>query len=193
VSWFSRRDGRHEPEAGRSSGGPESGHDVSPIPGTLPDDVVQAIIGNLDPDYVTAIQNLGEQLRGKVVGDSSAGHAGYRLRFTDGTWLVAWLDPALSRMQASMGVGDPPTDVVAQLSNPAIPDASAPLGVDRPHATEPNDIATEARRTLGQPITGVAIGARAFSLCFPNGRELEGTVLQNADGQFVLRVFYEQW
>jgi len=163
------------------------------MPGALPDEVVETMIGNLDPDYVTAIQNLGEKMDGKVVADSSAGHSGYLLRFTDGTWLVAWLDPALSRMQASTGVGDPPPDVVAQLSNPTIPDASAPLGVDRPYATEPNDIATEARRVLGQPITGVAIGARAFSLCFPNDTELEGTVFQNADGLFVLRVFFEQW
>ena len=74
-----------------------------------------------------------------------------------------------------------------------IADGSGSLDVDRPYAEEANDIAAEARRTHGKPVEGVAIGERSFSLCFPDGRELEGSVFEDASGRSMLRVFYEQW
>jgi hypothetical protein len=165
-----------------------------PERGTLPDDVLfEAALQDLDSTYTAHIQDLGEQLDGRVVADSSGGHSGYLLRLTDGGYVAVWLDSDLSRMEFSTGVGDPPADPIGLLSNPTIPAASAPLDVDLPYANEPNDISGEARRTHGQPITGVAVGARTFSLCFPSGMELEGTVVPTADGRLALRVFYEQW
>ena len=77
--------------------------------------------------------------------------------------------------------------------NPAVASAAAPLDIDLPYASHDNDISVEARHTHGKRITGVAIGAQEFSLCFPGDMELEGNVWQDGDGRLVLRVFYEQW
>jgi len=168
-------------------------HDSPPEPGTLPDDVAQRLIEGLDPTYTARVQRLGEQLDGRVVADSSAGHSGYLLRLTDGGYVAVWLDADLSRMEFATGAGDPPTHLIGLLSNPEVPDASAQLDVDRPYANERNDISTEARRAHGQPIIGVAVGQKAFSLCFPDGIELEGHVFPLPDGRLALRVFWEQW
>jgi hypothetical protein len=115
------------------------------------------------------------------------------LRFTDGTWMAAWLDPVSARMESSSGRGEPPGSVTAALANPTVPSASAPLDTDRPYANEPNDIAAEARKSHGQVVEGVAIGERDLSVRFRKRVELEGTVFPNAAGQFMLRVFWEQW
>lgn len=140
-----------------------------------------------------ALKALGAQLDGKVVVDSTGGHSGYLLRLNDGDWVAVWLDVEAGRMEFSVGDGAPPERLLALLSSPAVADASGPLDVDRIYANQTNDIAAEARRTHGQPICGVAIGARDFSLCFPDGMELEGNVFETAAGRLALRVFYEQW
>lgn len=149
-----------------------------------------AVGGRIPPANV---RDLGEYLRGKVVRESAAGHSGYLLRFVDGDWVAVWLDPLSSLMDFRVGKGDPPATVIALLSNPAVADASAPLDVDRIYASRPNDIATEAVHTHQKSIVGVARGDRDFSLCFPDGMELEGTVFADAAGRTMMRVFWEQW
>jgi hypothetical protein len=168
-------------------------HDSAPELGSLPDDVAQRLIEDLDPAYTAKVRNLGQQLDGSVVVDSTGGHSGYLLRLADGGYVAVWLDSDLSRMEFFTDTGDPPAHLISLLSNPDVPDASAPLDIDRPYANERNDISTEARRAHGHPITGVAVGQNAFSLCFPDDIELEGHVLQLPDGRLALRVFWEQW
>jgi hypothetical protein len=146
----------------------------------------------IDPEYAARMEHLGDQLRLKVVRESAAGHSGYLLRLVDGDWVAVWLDPRSEMMDFVVGEGDPESDITALLSNPDVDDASAPLDVDRPRAAQPNDIATEAARTHQKQIVGVAIGVRAFSLRFPEGMELEGTVFRNGAGRTMMRVFWEQ-
>src|SRR3954471_3734789 len=110
MRWFPWRASRHEREAGQAGLRADGGHGAPPGLRALPDEVVQTFIGNLDPAYSTAIRNLGDHLDGKVVADSGGGHSGYVLRFTDGAWVAAWLDPALARMEARSGVGEPPPE-----------------------------------------------------------------------------------
>jgi hypothetical protein len=193
MRWLRRRSRNASGHAPSSGTTPESRHDSPPAPSIHSDDFLEAAIAAIDPEYAGRLEGLGAALSGKVVEDSQAGHSGYLLRFTDGFWVAVWLDPSTGRMEFATGDGAPPTEVTALLSNPAVPDASAPLNVDRPYASEPNDIRGEARRVHGSPVTGIAIGERAFNLCFPGDMELDGTVFPNAEGCAVLRVFYEQW
>jgi len=168
-------------------------HASRPTEGGLSDEATQAMIDAIDPEYYAKVNDLGEQLRGKLVLDSAAGHSGYLLKFVDGDWVAVWLDPLSARMDFRVGKGVPPSTVTAMMSNPAAADASRPLDVDRIYATQPNDIASEAAHTHQKQIEGVAIGKQAFSLCFPDGMELEGTVFTNAAGHTMIRVFWEQW
>jgi hypothetical protein len=195
--WALFRPPRRQARPRGSTGTPISqkpmSHGSAPLAASAPDEAVMAAMRKVDTGYASRVRQLGEQLRGKVVVDSVGGHSGYLLRFNDGKWVAIWLDQLSSRMDFSLGEGDFPPSVTALLSNPAIPDASSPLDVDRPYAGEFNDIEGEARRIHGKPIVGVAIGERDFSLRFPDGLELEGTVFPNAAGHFTLRVFWEQW
>jgi len=168
-------------------------HASRPTDGDLSGEATQAIIDAIDREYYAKVHDLGEQLRGKVVLDSAAGHSGYMLKFAEGDWVAVWLDPLSARMDFRVGKGDPPSTVTELMSNPAVADASRPLDVDRIYATQPNDIASEAANTHQKQIEGVAIGKQAFSLCFPDGMELEGTVFPNAAGHTMMRVFLEQW
>jgi hypothetical protein len=187
VRWFRSRRTRQSGESGGST------HGTAPTNATVPDHVLKAVMSRRQSEYSEGVKHLGDQLRGRVVTESSGGHSGYLLRFADGAWVAVWLEPSLSRMEHSTGAGDPPAEVVARLSNPVVASASAPLDIDLPYASEDNDISAEASHTHGKPITGVAIGEQDFSLCFPDDMELEGTVLQDGRGRLVLRVFYEQW
>ena len=166
-------------------------HDTPPQLGEVPPKVLEAALIAMGTEYSAKVRALGDTLRGKVVSGTTGGHSGYLLRFIDGSWVAVWLDS--ERMDFATGSGEPPGEIVAQLSDPAVPDASEPLDIDRPYANERNDIGAEAARTEGKAIAGVAVGERAFSLRFPEGKELEGTVFQNAAGSYCLRVFWEQW
>jgi hypothetical protein len=187
VRWFRRK------KAKRQHGQQVLSHQTPPIEGDLPEDVLAEVMASAETEYAAAVRGLGEQLRGKIVTDSAGGHAGYVLRFTDGSWVAAWLDPASARMEFRTGDDEPPGDVLAHLTAVGVADGSAPLDVDMPYAWEASDIALEARSTHGKKVTGVMIGAREFSLGFPEGMELEGNVIENAAGEPCLRVFWEQW
>ena len=101
MRWFR---GRRTRQSGASGG---ISHGTAPTEGTLPDDVLQAVISSQQSDYSDGLRHLGDQLRGRVVTESSGGHSGYLLRFADGTWVAVWLEPSLSRLEHSTGTGDP--------------------------------------------------------------------------------------
>jgi len=168
-------------------------HDSPPQPGGLPSQDLEAALAAIRSEYTAAVRALGDELRGKVVAGSAGGHSGYVLRFTDGSWVAVWLNPTQSRMDFATGRGEPTDESLAHLSDAVVPDASRPLDVDRPYAHQSNDIAAEAAKSEAKSVVGVSIGERALSIRFPEGRELEGSVFQNAAGVYCLRVFWEQW
>jgi hypothetical protein len=109
VRWFRRKKAKLQRRRRVLS------HQTPPIEGDLPGDVSAEVMASAKREYAAAVRGLGEQLRGKIVTDSAGGHAGYVLRFTHGSWVAAWLDPASARMEFRTGDDEPPGDVLAHL------------------------------------------------------------------------------
>lgn len=72
-------------------------------------------------------------------------------------------------------------------------DGTASLAMDVPYADESCDMALELSRAHSQCISALAFGEDCFNFCFPDGHELETTIISTGDGKIGLRVFWEQW
>jgi len=141
--------------------------------------------------YTASIKPLAELVRGSVVRSSLSGHSGFALLFEGDTWVVCFLDEGALRWKH--GQGSPSPTELALLASPNFGDARSPLAEDRPYAGEACEIAAEIANAHGKPVTSLAYGEKSFNFCFPQGRELETSVVPAADGRLGLRVFWEQW
>lgn len=166
-------------------------HDAPPRSGTLSSQEVLAQLGQVPADYRDTLRRLAQSLRGKVVAGSRGGHSGYLLRFTDGTSALAFVQG--TRLELEVLTQAPSPAELALLAQADVPDGSAPSAANLPNASQPCSIVDEIARSHGQPVTGIAVGSDCFSLCFPEGRELEALFVPGAGGRPALRVFWEQW
>lgn len=166
-------------------------HDQKPIIQSLSPEFQNKIEEITKTTYYQLVKQLGEQINGKVVVGSMAGHTGYFLHFKDKSWLLCYLD----REQLDWIIGDgrePTSQELSRLQNRAYLNGQEPLNINLPYADEENNIFLATLKTHGKVITGVSIGPNDFGICFPNGKELEAHVFLS-DSNLVLRVFWEQW
>lgn len=165
--------------------------DKPEIASHIPDELIEVKKRLFASGYYQHILPLRERLKGKLVSSSQAGRSGYLVYFEDGTWLICYLKT--SQVHWIMGAGQPITAQLALIHEAAAGDGSEPLTANLPCADESCDIASEVRNAHGQRVTGIAIGENSFNLCFPDGMELDTTVVPTPDGRKAIRVFWEQW
>jgi hypothetical protein len=151
----------------------------------------EAIRRILYSDYYPSLRPLLPAVKEKVVADSLAGTSGFVLCFKDGSWVASYL--AGETLSYELGEGTPPEATLARLNNPAFGDASRPLTVDLPYANESCDIAAEVKKVHGRVIKGLTFGERTFNFRFPDGLELDTSIVPDPSGKIALRVFFEQW
>src|SRR5262245_37134744 len=166
-------------------------HDQKPEQGDLPDDVVERAFGHLSRSYGQRLQLLLNEIKGKVVSQTSAGRSGYCLEFDDGSWIICHLPRFV--LEWRTGSGLPTPDDRALMDNPDAGEGREPLAIDYPYANEICDLDAQVRRCVGQAVSALAVGENSFNICFPDGHELDATVLRDSEGRAVLRVFWEQW
>jgi hypothetical protein len=166
-------------------------HDEKPQPADAPHpESLGAIRRIMGSGYYEDLQALAASVQGKVVATSRAGGSGFLLSFSDGSWVVSFLEGIL---RYEVGEGEPPEVALDRLNSPACGDARQPLAVDLPYSNEPCDIAAEVAKSHGRPVTGLAFGERCFNFCFPGGWELDTMIVPDPSGRTALRVFFEQW
>jgi hypothetical protein len=166
-------------------------HDERPQHGDLPEAEMNRALARVSGSYGQHVHALLNDIHGKVVDRTSVGRSGYCLEFKDGSWVICYLSSAV--LEWRTGPGAPSAVDRALMDSPHAGDGRGPLPVEHPYADEVCDLEAEVARAAGQPVTGVAVGETSFNLCFPDGRELDATVLSDPDGRPVLRVFWEQW
>ncbi len=140
--------------------------------------------------YVDSIKPLNAKVQGKVIRTSQGGSTGYILYFGDDTYLLAYLSN--SQLCWKVGSGQPSPSDTSLIHSVHYPDLSAPQNVKVPYANEENNIAAEVAKAHGQMVKGIAYGEDTFNLVFPDGHEIDATLLPSADRKG-LRVFWEQW
>jgi hypothetical protein len=141
--------------------------------------------------YVSYVKPLKDKVAGRMVVRTEAGHSGFVLYFDDESWVLCHLEGDELRWRVGSGVM-PPADQ-SLMTAPLFGDASLPVGDEIPYGTEPCNIAAEIANAVGQQISTLAFGERCFNFCFPNGRELEVTLLKDRQGKQAFRVYWEQW
>lgn len=168
-------------------------HDDQPLreEEELTPELAEMAEGILQSEYARYVREIEPAVRDKEVASSQAGHSGFLLFFSDGTWAASFLEG--EQLAYRTGSGTPPAEVVGALSSGESGDASEPLSIDYPYAAESCSIGEEVANCHGQPVVGLAYGAGRFNFCFPEGWELQTMIVSGPDGRTALRVFWEQW
>lgn len=128
---------------------------------------------------------------GKTVVGTVQGTSGFILIFSDGSWVASYLQEG--RLCWKLGEGDGFKTNSELINSKEYGDGYFPLPVNRPYANEICDIGAEINNAIGKNITGLSYGLNSFNFCFPEGKELETSILEVSGGKSVLRVFWEQW
>ncbi|MCP4134530.1 MAG: hypothetical protein GY754_26385 [bacterium] len=154
----------------------------------VPEDVLEFVNKIMNKD--TSKNKIIESVRGKKVVDSISGTSGYILILEDDVYLLSFMkNQELELMKKS---GEPSQEDILLINSQQYGNGKNPLTVNLPYADEINKMENEIRKCHGKKITGIAIGAADFSICFPNKLELEAIIIAQ-DGECLLRVFWEQW
>jgi hypothetical protein len=138
----------------------------------------------LNPDYFAYLQPLHDSVVGKVVLSTIPGTSGFALNLSDASWVVAYLEAGHLRFR--LGTGAAPPELVLPLISGK---SEASLQLKWP----PCDIAQEIAHSVGQPIIGIAHGENAFNFCFPQGMELDATIVTDPNGAEALHLLWDQW
>ena len=141
--------------------------------------------------YYQSILPLKEKVVGKIVSKSMAGTSGFVLFFSEGDWVVSFLQDM--ELHWKMGEGEIAQDLEALINSPQYGDGFRPLPVDRPYASQVCNISKEIANSHGKKIIGLSFGARCFNFGFPGGKELNATIVPTDENKNALRVFWEQW
>lgn len=165
-------------------------HDEKSEPGRLPDAELNKLKALIDSPYFQHLQQLKKLIKSKVVVASMAGHSGYLLHFEDGSWVLCALVD--DKLDWKLGQGEPTSKDLAAMHNSNYQDGRKPLRVDIPYADEECIISKATIQTHGKPVRSVAVGENDFSICFPEGWELEAHVITKTDGP-ILRIYWEKW
>jgi hypothetical protein len=168
-----------------------SKHDEKPTAGDNPDDLRLEIDRLRESRYYEYVCALAPLVTGKIVRETTAGSSGYVVRFDDGGWAASYLDESMLRYDT--GTGAIPRPTLARINSGRAGDGSGPISADLPYSDQPCDLCAELAKCEGKEVVGLAYGANSYSLCFPEGRELEAIVVTADDGRPALRVFWEQW
>ena len=144
-----------------------------------------------ESSYASYVTALKENIIGKTVIDALTGTSGFILIFTDKTWVAAFLEETQLRWQT--GSGDGYNTLNHLINSPEYGNGFNPIPIDKMYANQKCDIQAEVAHSIGQKITGLAIGANCFNFCFPDGLELNTTIVPTSEGKPALRVFWEQF
>ncbi len=166
-------------------------HDEKPGTGDLPPAEIEKLMARMNSSYGQRVRAIREEIKGKIVARTSTGRSGYCLEFTDGSWVVCYLAESLLDWHA--GPGPLPQGARDLMHDPKAGDVRGPLAVNRPYASEVCDLEYQVAQAIGQSVSGIAVGDDSFNLCFPDGHELDASVVADATGLPGLRVFWEQW
>jgi len=150
-------------------------HDEKPEKGDLPTAEIEKAMAQISSPYGQRVRALLEEIEGKVVARTSTGRSGYCLEFTDGSWVVCYL--AESLLDWRTGPLPLPQGARDLMHNSSAGDARGPLTIDRPYASEVCDLEFQVAHAIGQSVSGIAVGDNSFNLCFPDGHELDATVV----------------
>lgn len=141
--------------------------------------------------YYQHTKELKQHVVGKVVTKTEAGTSGFVLYLDNGKWVLAHL----SGNEFTWKIGDgslAETDKKLMMST-MFGDASALIKDNVPYADQPCSFSAEVNNAVGKKITGLSYGDRCFNFCFPEGRELDVTLRQDAQNRLAYRVYWEQW
>lgn len=166
-------------------------HDEEPKSSDLPKAEIERAMARISSTYARSVRALLEKIRGKVVARTSTGRSGYCLEFTDGTWVICYLADALLNSR----VGSGPVEQVDRdlMNDPQAGNTREPLSISYPYAEQVCDLEEQVANAVGQSVAAVAIGDTCFNICFPDGHELDASVVPDSKGVMGLRVFWEQW
>lgn len=141
--------------------------------------------------YYKHVHSLEESVVGREILKTQAGTSGFVLYLDNQKWVMACLDEGAFRWR--MGTGALGESEKAMLNSPLFGDASKPLGGNVPYADQTCDFSAEVAKAKGKQITGLSYGERSFNFCFPEKRELDVNLRQDAEGKLAYRVYWEQW
>ncbi|MGO8705394.1 MAG: hypothetical protein ACLQVA_16410 [Candidatus Brocadiia bacterium] len=144
----------------------------------------------LSSDY-PGFDELRSKVVGKTVVDSRAGRSGYLLYLHDGSWVLCFLQA--NRLEWVFGSCEPAPAQIELLDSREYGDGRLPLTYDFPYASQECNLAAEVAKSRGATIEGFAIGENTFNITFPDGHEIDATIVMDRDGKVALRVFWEQW
>jgi hypothetical protein len=172
-----------------------SDHSGKPNTSISPPDIESNIDLNtqeiLGSSYYKEIFPLGDKVKGKIVVKTFAGTSGFGLTFSDASWVIAYLENMQLHWQ--IGQGDIPGNIFGLLNSPEYGNGYQPIPIDKMYANEICDINKEIANAVGKKIQGLSIGRNCFNFCFPEGMELDTTLVPTKEGKNALRVFWEQW
>lgn len=141
--------------------------------------------------YDEYLRPLYSQVVGKTVARTVPGTSGFMLTFSDASWVMVYLEEMQLHWRCEHGnVTEIPSDLI---NSSECGDGRNPIPANRPYAKENCDISAEISHATGKTITGLSIGSNCFNFCFPDGLELETSIVQTSEGKPALRVFWEQW
>jgi hypothetical protein len=145
----------------------------------------------LASSYYQDIIPLGEKVKGKIVVETLTGTSGFALTFSDETWVVAYLENM--QLHWKMGQKENYGNITGLLNSTEYGNGYEPIPADKMYADEICDIDKEIANAVGKEIKGLSIGMNCFNFCFPEGMELNTTIVPTKEGKNALRVFWEQW
>jgi hypothetical protein len=157
----------------------------------LPREILSLLDHVMHSPYASTIQKCVNEITGKSVVSTEGGTSGYALCFADDHFAVVSLKD--DKMDILAGRGIPGERELAPINSSDYGDASGLLTVSLPYADEPCSIPDEVSKCRGMIVEGVSIGENTFSLCFPEGWELDASIVPDPEGKKALRVFWEQW
>jgi hypothetical protein len=157
----------------------------------LPKELLSLVEKVMHSPYVSAIQKQVNEIKGRVVESTVGGTSGYLLTLRDGSFVIIHLSG--DKMDIHSGRGTPREEEMALINSKDCGDASGPLAVNLPYADESCSISHEVSQCRGMAIEGVSLGENTFNLCFPEGWELDASIVPDPKGKKALRVFWEQW
>jgi hypothetical protein len=161
---------------------------LSPEDEALVSDKLKEIMAS---QYSRYISSLRDKVVGKTVVQTTTGNSGFILSFSDTSWVIVYLEGMQLRWQ--YGKGSNFKTFEKYINSPEYGNGYDPIPINRMYANEICDIKVEIAHANGKEIKGLSIGANCFNFCFPDGMELDTSIVPTSEGMYALRVFWERW
>lgn len=154
--------------------------------------MLTAKIGEIqESPYFSYALSLTDKVKGKAINHTVAGTSGFILHFSDSSWVAAYLEKAELRWR--LGNNDSYKELSDLINSSEYGNGYNPLNVDVMYANEKCNIPAQLKNSHGKTVTGLSVGANCFNFCFPDGNELNTTIVPTSEGKVALRVFWEQF